>query len=80
MSRHSWRDGCRPIIAKVIAAVGTEDRKALRAALREAYPYGQRRYWPYKIWCDEIRRQLGDKRPLGEREPIKPIPGQKELF
>lgn len=57
----TWRDHCRPIIAEVITRVGTADRKALRKALREAYPYGDRDYHPYKIWCDEIRVQLGEK-------------------
>ena len=36
--------------------------KSLRKALREAYPFGEREYWPYKVWCDEIRSQLGLKK------------------
>ncbi len=75
----SWRDHARPIIAKVIRDVGTDDQKALRKALLAAYPFGQRQYHPYKIWCDEIRWQLGLK-----KQKIKPaiesIEGQKELF
>ncbi len=54
----SWRDAAAPIIARVIAAVGRDDEKALRRALHDAYPFGQRHYWPYKVWCDEVRRQL----------------------
>lgn len=77
----SWREKAKPIIADVIATVGTDDRKALRKALREAYPFGQRQYHPYRIWCDEIARQLGEKPVLGTREK-KAIPccGQMDLF
>lgn len=56
--------------------------KALRKALCEAYPFGQKAYHPYKIWCDEIKFQLGlkpAKVPPHERQP-DPLPGQKELF
>ncbi len=55
----SWRARMAPIIARAIAEVGRADPKALRRALRDAYPAGERRYWPYKVWCDEVRRQLG---------------------
>lgn len=54
----TWRNVARPLIARVIAEVGTEDAKALRQALRDAYPFGQRKYWPYKVWLDEIKHQL----------------------
>lgn len=30
----------------------------LRAKLREFYPFGERKYWPYKVWCEEVRRAL----------------------
>lgn len=78
----SWRDHCRPIIARVIAEVGTTDEKKLRDALRAAYPYGVRQYYPYKTWCHEIRVQLG-KTKMRSREQEKsrqPCPGQQELF
>ncbi len=54
----TWREQCSPIIAEVIKTVGTDDMKVLRKALRDAYPYGERRMWPYKVWCSEIRKQL----------------------
>ena len=80
----TWRDICRPIIAEVIERVGRSDEKALRKALREAYPFGERKYHPYKIWCSEIQVQLGN-RTLGARRPSEPakfVPaeGQTELF
>lgn len=54
----SWREEAAPIIARVIREVGTADPPALRKALREAYPWHQRRMWPYKVWLSEIQRQM----------------------
>ena len=77
----TWRDKARPIIAQVIEEVGTEDERALRNALREAYPFGLREYHPYKIWCHEIRVQLWKIRRKDRRSTgVKPCDGQKELF
>jgi hypothetical protein len=55
----TWREQARPIIETVIRDVGTSDMKALKAALRDAYPFGLRAYHPYRIWCHEVRVQLG---------------------
>ena len=84
----TWRDLARPIIARVIAEVGTSDRKRLRVALRDAYPWGPREYHPYKIWCNDIRVQLGEvekpERKKREKKPAEPKPaeqrGQTMLF
>ena len=78
----TWRDHARPIIAAVIAKVGTDDRKTLRSALRAAYPYGARRWHPYRIWCHEVRVQLGEvKMATVERQKAKrPCEGQLDLF
>jgi hypothetical protein len=68
----TWRDKACPIIAAVIAEVGTDDLPRLRRALREAFPFGAREYHPYKIWCDEIRVQLGTKPARERTKPVKP--------
>ena len=73
MSR-TWREKARPIIAAVIARVGLDDRKALRKALVDAYPFGERKYWPYKAWCSEMRTQLNPKAPK-RPDPNLPAPG-----
>jgi len=70
----TWRDRARPIIFEVIEQVGKEDMKSLRKALRDAYPWGERKYHPYKIWLDEIRVQLGEK-----TTQKKEIQGQMEM-
>jgi hypothetical protein len=85
MAWTTWRNDCRPIIAEVIQRVGTTDPKALRAALLEAYPYGQRSMRPYKIWRDEIRRQLSPPPPKTAYRrrtapPPAEVPGQLSLL
>jgi hypothetical protein len=55
----SWRETARPIISKILNE--HTDEAAIKKALFDAYPFGERRYHPYKIWLDEIRRQRGLK-------------------
>jgi len=54
----SWREQSAAVIARVVAEVGTHDQKALKKALFEAYPFGERKYHPYKIWCEERAKVL----------------------
>ena len=55
----SWADRAAPIVAEVINRVGRKDMTALRKALAEAYPWGNRANRPYKAWLSEVKRQLG---------------------
>ena len=55
----SWADAAAPVVAEVIRNVGRSDMKALRKALVDADPWGERERTPYKAWLSEIRRQLG---------------------
>lgn len=57
----TWREHCRPIIAKVLSDNKDSTEKEIKKALFDAYPYGQRSLHPYKIWCDEIKVQRGLK-------------------
>lgn len=66
---NSWRGLAEPIISEVIARVGRDDEKALRDALRDAYPFGERAHWPYKVWGDEVRRQIDGRRLVGDPRP-----------
>lgn len=54
-----WRSAAAPIIASVLKETAGQDEKAIKKALRDAYPFGERKYFPYKIWCNEIQRQRG---------------------
>lgn len=83
-----WRTQAFPVIRAVIEREGAEDLAALRRALRAAYPWGPRRYHRYRIWCDEVHRQLGTGRYAGRPErrqghvvKVEPIsPGQLSLL
>jgi hypothetical protein len=67
----TWRQRLAPIVARIIAEVGTSDMKALRKALAAQRPPES---WLYKVWLSEIRNQLKIK------PPHKPDPTQPELF
>ena len=60
----TWREHYSPIIAEVIQATGTDDKKKLKKALCDAFPSGKKKWWPYKVWRSEIRRQLKLDIPL----------------
>lgn len=72
----TWREMARPLIAKTIKANEGKPLPEIRKALAAVYPFGPRKYWPYKIWCDEIRFQLG----LKKHYPKPYNPNQMSLF
>ena len=55
----SWRDIATPIVAQVLWDNREKTEKEIRKAIKEAYPFGERRMWPYKVWLNEVRRQRG---------------------
>ena len=71
----TWRERAAPIITDAIKRVGVEDMKALRKELRTVYPFGARRWFPYKAWCSECRNQIAAQFP----KPDKGVDGL-ELF
>lgn len=64
----TWRDLARPIIQGVISDTKGLSEKEIKAAIRDAYPFGERAYHPYKIWLDEVKRQRGLKRTKTQAE------------
>ena len=62
-----WRLEARRTIARVIEdnvfgpvqCLPHGDVLELRSKLREAYPFGAKEYYPYRIWCQEVRAALG---------------------
>lgn len=75
-----WRDQAIPIIRAVIQRVGLDDQKALQRALRDAYPWGSKKRHPYRIWRDEIKRQLAGRQHRKRGAPFPEAPGQMSLF
>lgn len=84
MSKDTYRDHFRPIIARVLRINAGQTQAKTNQALRDAFPMGQRAMHPYKIWLDEIRVQRGLKkdkrRKRGEPVPVKSSKGQGGLF
>lgn len=83
MSRSSWRDYARPIIARVLKETQGQDEQVIRRALKDAYPFGQRDYHPYKIWLDEIAVQRGTKKKknvFGRKKVKQDDPNQERMF
>ena len=70
-----WRSVAAPVIAKVLKENTGKPEKEIKKALREAYPFGQRSFHPYKTWCDEIRVQRGLK-----IKKVTVIENQRQLF
>jgi hypothetical protein len=73
----TWRSQVAGRIAEVIAAgrlLGLEGTELRRYVGRFGWPdgFGARKHWPYRVWCDEVARQLRRRRP-GHAEPDLPL-------
>lgn len=64
MSEGTWRSSARRRIQKVIAEVGMADEAALRKAISAAYPFGARSHYPYKVWLDEVKKQIAAQKRM----------------
>ena len=67
------------VLLATIRRVGTADRQALREAISEAYPFGERRNYPYRVWLDEVKKHLA-MAEQGRFDPRPPAPIQTPLF
>lgn len=68
-----WKRGARRVIVAVIEASGEVSPSALLAAVDHAYPFGQRKYEPYKCWLAE--RKLFREALAGDVD----LPSQDEI-
>lgn len=69
----TWREHAAPIIAQVLKENEGQDEKAIRKALREAYPFGALSHHPYKVWCEEIRVQRFGKKSKPRKQKGQPV-------
>ena len=53
----SWREKARPIIAAALKATEGKSEEEIKKALFDAYPWGERIRYPYKVWLSEIKKQ-----------------------
>jgi len=64
----SWLETARNIIAELDRSLPADlSLKERRKAVREAYPWGERRMWPYKAWCRAQREYLARFMPTEEK-------------
>lgn len=84
MVAKSAADIARKRIQEIVERVGLADKKLLKRSLRKAYPFAERKRYPYKAWLREckraIRGQVIGARKLRQARGPKACGGQRELF
>ena len=53
-----WKAKSREVIHTVIAEVGVDDEAALYKAILAAFPFGERRHQPYKVYLEEAKKTM----------------------
>ena len=53
-----WRERSAQVICKVIKDNPKATIKGLHKKISKAYPFGERKYHPYKIWLDEVHKAI----------------------
>lgn len=60
-----WSAIARRVVGEVHATLPENATLAERkAALKAAYPFGERAMWPYKAWCKAQREYLARHEPI----------------
>lgn len=54
-TKSGWRKVSRRIILRVLEETKGKSEREIREALLKAYPFGERKYYPYKIWLEEVK-------------------------
>jgi len=87
MPRATWRQIAAMVIEKALESGRKEglDGDELERHVKEAYPFGARKWYPYKVWLEEFNRALRGRRLHLVRGKLKPrrvedLPGQQRLF
>ncbi|HZV56131.1 MAG TPA: hypothetical protein VFF89_00520 [Sphingobium sp.] len=66
-----WSDIARQTISHVHATLPEDiSFTARKKAIRAAYPFGERAYWPYKAWCKAVRNYLRRFDPKAPPPPL----------
>ena len=66
----TWRERSAPVIREALKKTEGQPEKDIRKALRDAYPFGERKYWPYKVWLDEVKKQRSGQLPVAKKGPV----------
>lgn len=65
-----WRRAAASVIYPIVLAHRDADGRTLRRLVRAAYPFGERRSYPYKAWLKEVRALCG-RVPVPPRPPLE---------
>ena len=67
----NWSVQARAKIAEIHRSLPEDASFTARVkALRNGYPFGERKYWPYKAWCKARREYL---RKYDPKTPAPPL-------
>lgn len=62
----TWKEDAHHHIAKVVREnPGVTEEKALRKLISAAYPFGERRMYPYKAWCQAVKEFFAERKHYG---------------
>lgn len=56
----TWGERADKVIAKVMADNQGATKAELRRLISDAYPFGPRKYHPYKAWLQAVKRAIGE--------------------
>lgn len=76
---NTWRQLARRVIEPLELEYRHKPLEEFARALREAYPFGERRYHPYKVWCEEQRYAI-ERHPAWRRSHGWVDPGNQLEF
>jgi hypothetical protein len=62
----SWGERAAEVIAGVIAEHRGAPEAEMRGHIAAAYPFGERRLWPYRAWLKAVRIALHREYGTGE--------------
>lgn len=68
----SWRDVAVRVIWSTVEKArrdGVSEPRAILKLVNDAYPYGVREHYPYKVWLDEVRK-LKQRLGLAQRKKV----------
>ena len=74
----SWRDASNVVLRRLFV-----DRLPTDQEIFDAYPFGMRQYWPYKVWREQVRWWKAGCPVKSHAGPIRrthPLPGQEVLL
>lgn len=54
----TWRNRARLVIEQVLQGVAENDPDKLWAILNDAYPFGERKHTPWKVWKEEVKKVI----------------------